>query len=196
MAGHGGIRGAWTVVMLAAVAVGCRAHGEDTGAAFAATPPAAIAAHMPTGPLAGVAVSAVRPRVTDPYDGNPTAIAEGQRLYIQMNCAYCHGFSGNGGMGPNLADNYWRFGGDDADIFLTIWGGRGKGMPAWQNLLTDDQIWKLVAYIHTLSGAPVGVSERGGEAGGKHAKTQAQGGAGVAEGSIREPLKGRNENEP
>ena len=55
----------------------------------------------------------------------------GNRLYVHMNCVYCHGFAGQGGMGPNLADDYWRFGGDDADVFKSIFEGRGKGMPAW-----------------------------------------------------------------
>jgi cytochrome c oxidase cbb3-type subunit 3 len=27
-------------------------------------------------------------------------------------------------------------------------------MPAWRGKLTDDQIWKLAAYVRTLSGQP------------------------------------------
>jgi len=27
-------------------------------------------------------------------------------------------------------------------------------MPAWRGRLTDDQIWKLAAYVRTLSGQP------------------------------------------
>src|SRR5881398_1810180 len=37
------------------------------------------------------------------YDNNAPAIAEGQRLYMQMNCVGCH-FHGGGGMGPPLME--------------------------------------------------------------------------------------------
>jgi mono/diheme cytochrome c family protein len=39
------------------------------------------------------------------------------------------------------------------DVFNSIYRGRAKGMPAWGPLLTEDQIWKLVAYVHSLGGA-------------------------------------------
>ena len=87
------------------------------------------------------------------YDNNAPAIAEGQQLYSQMNCAGCHSHGG-GGMGPALMDDEWRYGGRIDQIATTIAVGRPNGMPAWKGKLTDDQIWKLAAYVRTLSGQP------------------------------------------
>ena len=70
-----------------------------------------------------------------------------------MNCAGCHGYDANGGMGPNLTDTYWRYGGSPAAIFKSIYEGRPQGMPAWNPALPPDEIWKLVAYIQSLGGA-------------------------------------------
>jgi cytochrome c oxidase cbb3-type subunit 3 len=87
------------------------------------------------------------------YDNNSPAIAEGQQLYSQMNCVGCHSHGG-GGMGPALMDDEWRYGGRVDQIAATITEGRPNGMPAWRGKLTDDQIWKLAAYVRTLSGQP------------------------------------------
>jgi cytochrome c oxidase cbb3-type subunit 3 len=87
------------------------------------------------------------------YDNNAPAIAEGQTLYTQMNCVGCH-FHGGGGMGPPLMDDEWRYGGRIDQIAASIAEGRPNGMPAWRNKLTDDQIWKIAAYVRTLSGQP------------------------------------------
>lgn len=87
------------------------------------------------------------------YDNNAPALAEGQALYTQMNCVGCHAHGG-GGMGPALMDDKWRYGGRIDQIAATIAEGRPNGMPAWRGRLTDDQIWKLAAYVRTLSGQP------------------------------------------
>ena len=87
------------------------------------------------------------------YDNNAPAIAEGQFLYTKMNCVGCHSHGG-GGMGPPLMDDEWRYGGRIDQIAATIAEGRPQGMPAWRDKLTDDQIWKLAAYVRTLSGQP------------------------------------------
>jgi cytochrome c oxidase cbb3-type subunit 3 len=87
------------------------------------------------------------------YDNNAPAIAEGQFLYTKMNCVGCHAHGG-GGMGPPLMDDEWRYGGRIDQIAATIAEGRPNGMPAWRDKLTDDQIWKLAAYVRTLSGQP------------------------------------------
>jgi len=107
----------------------------------------------PEGPAAGYRVSQVQSRVQNPYAASDAAVEEGRFLYIRMNCAYCHGFDGTGGMGPDLTDNQWRYGASDVDVFNTIYRGRAQGMPAWGPVLSEDQIWKLVAYVRSLGGA-------------------------------------------
>jgi len=86
----------------------------------------------------------------NPYAGNAAAMREGRRLFNWYNCAGCHGDHGGGGMGPSLRDSTWVYGGSDARIFRSIAQGRTKGMPAWGNMLPEEQIWKLVAYIKSL----------------------------------------------
>lgn len=87
------------------------------------------------------------------YDNNAPAISEGQFLYNQMNCVGCHSHGG-GGMGPALMDDEWRYGGRIDQIAASIAVGRPNGMPSWRGKLTDDQIWKLAAYVRSLSGLP------------------------------------------
>ena len=87
------------------------------------------------------------------YDNNANAIAQGQQLYIQMNCVGCHSHGG-GGMGPPLMDDEWRYGGRIDQIATSIAEGRPNGMPSWRSKLTDDQIWQLAAYVRSLSGQP------------------------------------------
>jgi cytochrome c oxidase cbb3-type subunit 3 len=107
----------------------------------------------PEGPAAGYRVAQVPSAVHNPYGTGEGAVEEGRFLYIRMNCAYCHAFDGTGGMGPDLTDNQWRYGSSDVDLFNTIYRGRAQGMPAWGPVLTEDQIWKLVAYVRYLGSA-------------------------------------------
>jgi cytochrome c oxidase cbb3-type subunit 3 len=90
------------------------------------------------------------PEVTNPYAGNPAALAEGRRLFGWYNCAGCHGDHAGGGMGPSLRDSTWIYGNGDRHIFASIAEGRANGMPAWGTKLPSEQIWKLVAYIRSL----------------------------------------------
>ena len=95
-------------------------------------------------------VAAERP---NPLANDPTAVAEGHKLFISMNCAGCHGYDAKGGMGPNLTDTYWRYGGTPERLYESILNGRPKGMPAWGVALPPQHIWQLVAYIQSLGGA-------------------------------------------
>jgi cytochrome c oxidase cbb3-type subunit III len=87
------------------------------------------------------------------YDNNAPAISEGQNLYTQMNCVGCHSHGG-GGMGPPLMDDEWRYGGRIDQIVTSITEGRPNGMPSWRAKLTPDQIWKIAAYVRSMSGQP------------------------------------------
>lgn len=85
------------------------------------------------------------------YGDNAWAMAEGQRLFSQMNCVGCHAHGG-GGMGPPLMDARFRYGAGLEDIERTIANGRPRGMPAFGSRLSPRQIWQLAAYVRSLSG--------------------------------------------
>lgn len=92
----------------------------------------------------------VDPRIENPYTGDEEAIAAGERHFAAFNCAGCHAPLGGGGMGPPLSDEEWIYGGEPAQIFLSIMHGRPDGMPAWSSMLPERTVWELVAYIDTL----------------------------------------------
>lgn len=118
-----------------------------------AIPAVSYVLRAPEGPVPSLAVSHVQSAVRNPYDNDQGAIEEGRFLYVRMNCAYCHGFDGKGGMGPDLTDKAWRYGGSDVDVFNSIYRGRAQGMPAWGSMLPESQIWELAAYVRSLGGA-------------------------------------------
>jgi cytochrome c oxidase cbb3-type subunit 3 len=90
------------------------------------------------------------PKKLNPYLGKAEAITEGQALYKKFNCYACHGMAGGGGMGPNLTDETWQTGdGSDLNLLSQIRDGKGT-MPAFKTMLTDDQAWKMIAFIRSL----------------------------------------------
>jgi cytochrome c oxidase cbb3-type subunit 3 len=93
----------------------------------------------------------VDPGIENPYAGDAAAIAAGQRHFAAFNCAGCHAPLGGGGMGPPLSDGRWIYGGEPAQIYLSIVHGRAQGMPAFGSMLPGKTVWELVAYIETLS---------------------------------------------
>lgn len=89
--------------------------------------------------------------LTNPFEGNAQRAAEGAKLFVSYNCADCHGSEGSGSMGPSLQDDRWHFGGTAGEVFQSIYEGRPDGMPSWGGRISDDQIWRLVSYVRTLS---------------------------------------------
>jgi len=69
-------------------------------------------------------------------------------------CASCHGANMQGAQAPSMLDDTWISGnGDDAALAATIKNGRlDKGMPAFSNLLTDEEIRAMVVYIRETAG--------------------------------------------
>ena len=131
------------VLMFVTLAFGCQGHTGEPLASESGQP----AIRNPVGPVPGPDVAAPLP--ANPYAFDKVATAEGRQLFMQYNCAGCHGDHAGGGMGPSLRDQDWRYGGSDADIAATIAQGR-TGMPAWGTKLPQDQIWKLTAYIKSM----------------------------------------------
>ena len=101
---------------------------------------------------AGPTVAITRRTFDSPYDDNAWAISDGKRLFDWMNCSGCHGHGG-GGIGPALMDGSWLYGsGDPQSIYVSIVEGRPNGMPSYRGRLGEADVWKLVAYVRTLSG--------------------------------------------
>jgi cytochrome c oxidase cbb3-type subunit 3 len=86
------------------------------------------------------------------YEENAYALNEGKTLFSAFNCLGCHGKNGGGGMGPPLMDDKGRYGSEPEQIYLTILQGRPNGMPSFAGKLTEDQTWKLAAYVRSLAG--------------------------------------------
>ncbi len=88
----------------------------------------------------------------------------GKTIYMD-NCAACHGRLGEGGVGPNLTDDYWLHGGSINNIFKTIkYGVPEKGMKAWQAELSPSQIRQVASFIKSLYGTnPPNAKEKQGE---------------------------------
>lgn len=83
---------------------------------------------------------------------DPSALDLGKTLY-NANCVACHGIAGEGGVGPNLTDEYWIHGGDIQSIFSTIkYGVVEKGMISWKSQLRPADMQKISSYILTFQG--------------------------------------------
>ena len=83
------------------------------------------------------------------YAGDMT---NAKQMY-ETNCASCHGSAGEGGVGPNLTDEYWKHGGSIGNLFATIQNGvPSKGMIAWKSILKPEQIREVASYILEMQG--------------------------------------------
>jgi cytochrome c oxidase cbb3-type subunit 3 len=82
-----------------------------------------------------------------------TKIDAGKK-HFEVNCVVCHGVDGKGNQllgAPNLTDDIWLYGGEPATIRQTLRHGRNGVMPAQQDLLKEDRIHLLAAYVYSLS---------------------------------------------
>jgi cytochrome c oxidase cbb3-type subunit 3 len=82
-----------------------------------------------------------------------TLAAAGKEIFT-TNCAACHMPDGTGmqALGaPNLTDTTWLYGGSEGTIKQTIRNGRNGHMPAHKELLGEDKIHLLTAYVYSLS---------------------------------------------
>jgi putative heme-binding domain-containing protein len=92
----------------------------------------------------------------NPFQGQPEAIQQGREIYNER-CTVCHGFDGSAGeLGPALGLEGRRFAlQSPAEIFGAIKNGiPATGMPATPNL-SDDDVWKVTAYIQALRGTAI-----------------------------------------
>jgi cytochrome c oxidase cbb3-type subunit III len=114
---------------------------------------ASLAAQRGGGPPAGP---------PNPLEGQPAAIEEGRGIYNKA-CTTCHGFDGGPGeMGPALGLEGRRFAlRSPSEIFGAIKNGiPATGMPPSPDL-SDQDIWKITAYIQALRGTAIDAPTNG-----------------------------------
>lgn len=93
--------------------------------------------------VAGAACADDSPNLKD-----PKMIAAGHELFLEKQCAHCHGENGAGGVNLTRRDL------DPEGAFQSIANGREKNgirMPAWREVLSDEQIWEATAYVLSIS---------------------------------------------
>ncbi len=100
-----------------------------------------------------------------PFHGDATSIDVGKATF-RLRCSACHGIRAEGGGGPALNQGEFEAGDTDLEIYRVIANGvPGTEMPAFGRRSTEDNIWRIVAYLRTFEtaagGKPEGDAARG-----------------------------------
>ena len=121
------------IASIAAIAFGCAApvYAEETATAK---------------PSAGKVPS------SNPLSGDPEAIELGTRLYFTW-CVQCHGHKANGesrfGKYAGNLTTFWR---GYKEFVVIVTNGRVQNMmPPWKEVLDEENISKIGAYLETLA---------------------------------------------
>ncbi|WEM40810.1 cytochrome-c oxidase, cbb3-type subunit III [Photobacterium sp. DA100] len=83
---------------------------------------------------------------------NAKEAAAGKQKFVV--CAACHGTDGKGNPAfgaPDLTDNTWLYGGSRRAVEATIAHGRQGVMPAWKDILGEEKVQVISAYVWNLS---------------------------------------------
>ena len=85
---------------------------------------------------------------SNPLSGNPEAIDQGKHLFVTW-CVQCHGANATGGKyGANLTIFSLGF----KEFRATVQNGRAqKQMPRWKDVLDENAITRIGAYLETLA---------------------------------------------
>jgi mono/diheme cytochrome c family protein len=113
-------------------------------------------------PIAGLLLTCIvgpilgqRGGPVNPFQGKPEAVHEGESLYAQ-HCTGCHGANGSAGeIGPAIVSgDRADFAASDAQVFNIIKNGV-SGTPMGPQKVSEEEIWKITAYIHALRGTAI-----------------------------------------
>jgi cytochrome c oxidase cbb3-type subunit III len=97
--------------------------------------------------VAGLRAQAPEIPETNPFSSDAD-IQQGAALF-QTHCSYCHGSFGEGGRGADLTAGIYRRGGTDRELYISVrYGIPGSEMGPVR--ITDDEVWKVVAYVKKL----------------------------------------------
>ncbi len=123
---------------------------------------AAVAIGLLSDPLAAQAQPAV-----NPHAGNGEAIRNGMGMY-RARCADCHGMDARGVRGPDITQ-VWASGRTDEGLFRTLRDGvSGTEMPAVGPRISNDDVWRILAYLRTLAAPAPTDPPRGNAENGSH----------------------------
>ena len=100
-------------------------------------------------------------RASNPVQENAAALQDGMTIYV-MNCATCHGALDKkpSAIGKNLYphapqlivraldDPEWR------TFYVVKHGISRTGMPAWDKILSEQDMWKVTAFLSNLEKLP------------------------------------------
>jgi mono/diheme cytochrome c family protein len=118
--------------------------------------------------LAGRAMDAsvarAAPNVANPLAADETNLVAGARLY-RDHCALCHGDPANpkSTLADSLNPPAPQFMNDMPDMpenhnfFIVQHGIRWTAMPAWKNVVTEQQTWQLVTFLSHMNNLSPGV---------------------------------------
>jgi cytochrome c oxidase cbb3-type subunit 3 len=106
-----------------------------------------------------VPAAAQRGAPANPFQGNVAAVEQGKAAYDRA-CTACHGINGGSSeRAPAIVlsgATALRGERSDAQILAIIRNGvPGTGMPGWTGRLSDDDILRIGAYIHSLRGTAI-----------------------------------------
>jgi cytochrome c oxidase cbb3-type subunit 3 len=97
-------------------------------------------------------LAAVKDKGLDALAGDTQAMSLAKNLFA-ANCSLCHGSDGRGAKGfPNLADDDWLWGAEQAAVLNSIGEGRHGIMPALGSALGEEGLNQVASYIFSLNG--------------------------------------------
>ena len=89
-----------------------------------------------------------------PFHGDEASIGVGKAAF-RLRCSACHGIHAEGGKGPALNRGEFAAGDTDLAIYRVIaFGVPGTEMPAFGARSTEENIWRMVAFLRTFEAAP------------------------------------------
>jgi mono/diheme cytochrome c family protein len=107
------------------------------------------------------------PETKNPVAADGANLTAGMKLY-QSNCAGCHGDVNHAE--SSLAGSFYprapQFLHDAPDMpdyqnfYLIRHGIRWSGMPAWKQLMTDQQIWQVCAFLNHMDKLPGDIGQQ------------------------------------
>ena len=98
----------------------------------------------------GAATAVVLAFTLDPSPSDAVPLVPAETLYAQ-HCASCHAIDGTGGQGPRLAGVMEALYPDPLDQEAVVREGT-TGMPAFVDVLDDDEIARVVRYTRNALG--------------------------------------------